>query len=245
LTAPSLLIRTTANFAHLAQSLLFIPFDKNGFGNFPVLVVGWTLNYEMYFYSVFALAILAGPKCRGILTAAAIIVILLATSASTDLPVSAYKNSIIVEFIFGMLAFNILHTRKILIAENAVYLALILLPLILGVATVVDRGYSVGVPVFAVFMVAVAIFRNVKIGALANLLGASSYALYLTHVYVVRTFLNLPVLSGGSLYFRIAVGLAVYLVCVAVSIAIFRYFERPVTRYLRARFVGEGPHGRP
>ena len=47
--APTLLNNTTADLVHLAKSLFFVPFDKNGSGLFPVLFVGWTLNYEMFF----------------------------------------------------------------------------------------------------------------------------------------------------------------------------------------------------
>jgi peptidoglycan/LPS O-acetylase OafA/YrhL len=47
---PDLLNNTTANFEHLIKSLFFIPFDKNGSGHFPILFLGWTLNFEVIFY---------------------------------------------------------------------------------------------------------------------------------------------------------------------------------------------------
>ena len=57
LIAPSVLNNTTADFSQLVQSFLFVPFDKNGVGHYPILFLGWTLNYEMYFYLLFALAL--------------------------------------------------------------------------------------------------------------------------------------------------------------------------------------------
>ena len=45
------------SLADVAASYLFIPFDTRGFGPdypFPILDLGWTLNYEMMFYLVFA-----------------------------------------------------------------------------------------------------------------------------------------------------------------------------------------------
>lgn len=43
--------------AAIATSYLFIPYDSLGFGPnypFPILDLGWTLNYEMFFYFLFA-----------------------------------------------------------------------------------------------------------------------------------------------------------------------------------------------
>ena len=40
----------------LAKSLLFIPFDRDGRVE-PIISVGWTLNYEMFFYLLFALSL--------------------------------------------------------------------------------------------------------------------------------------------------------------------------------------------
>ena len=68
LIVPYLFENTTANFEHLFKSLFFIPFDKNGLGYFPILYVGWTLNYEMFFYLLFAIALIFHSEFRGIIT---------------------------------------------------------------------------------------------------------------------------------------------------------------------------------
>lgn len=47
---------------HLMASLLFIPWE-NSIGDIkPVLNVGWTLNFEMYFYCLFAITLLLGKR---------------------------------------------------------------------------------------------------------------------------------------------------------------------------------------
>lgn len=51
-----------AVLGHIAHSLLFLPVGNGpppGFG-VPVLDVGWTLNYEMYFYALFGISLLFG-----------------------------------------------------------------------------------------------------------------------------------------------------------------------------------------
>jgi exopolysaccharide production protein ExoZ len=44
-------------WAELLQSLLFIPYYKENVGWRPILGQGWTLNYEMMFYAIFAVAL--------------------------------------------------------------------------------------------------------------------------------------------------------------------------------------------
>ena len=59
---PDILNNTTANIEHLFKSLFFIPFDKNGTGHFPILFLGWTLNFEVIFYFLFALSLVFFQK---------------------------------------------------------------------------------------------------------------------------------------------------------------------------------------
>ena len=61
---PEILNNTTANFEHLLKSLFFIPFNKNEAGHFPILFLGWTLNYEIIFYILFAFTIVVFKRFR-------------------------------------------------------------------------------------------------------------------------------------------------------------------------------------
>lgn len=54
LIAPQLFGKAQADFWHFVQSYLFIPHERPAGGIRPVLSLGWTLNYEMFFYMVFA-----------------------------------------------------------------------------------------------------------------------------------------------------------------------------------------------
>ena len=58
LAVPSLVLHTNLSFYQVATSYLFFP-ARNAEGDLhPLLIVGWTLNYEMFFYMVFTLALL-------------------------------------------------------------------------------------------------------------------------------------------------------------------------------------------
>lgn len=63
--APSTLYRTHVTVGAFVKSLLFIPYHNTAQGGvlFPLLVPGWTLNYEMAFYGLFALALFARRYC--------------------------------------------------------------------------------------------------------------------------------------------------------------------------------------
>src|ERR1700677_130082 len=46
-----------AGWPELMQSLLFVPYRNEDGGWVPVLSQGWTLNYEMFFYAIVAVAV--------------------------------------------------------------------------------------------------------------------------------------------------------------------------------------------
>ena len=57
---------TVLDATYITKSLIFVPYHNPGQHGalFPVLVPGWTLNYEMAFYTLFALALLAPARWR-------------------------------------------------------------------------------------------------------------------------------------------------------------------------------------
>ena len=87
---------------HLLLSLFFIPAENpGGFGLYPTLNVGWTLNYEMFFYLLFALAFIVTERLRLIFIAVALA--LFGWLATQPWLSDFYRNSIVYEFVLGML----------------------------------------------------------------------------------------------------------------------------------------------
>ena len=70
---PQYLNNTSNNYLHLIKSLLFIPFDKNGTGHFPVHFLGWSLNFEIIFYLLFAISLSFAKNFRSTIVSALII----------------------------------------------------------------------------------------------------------------------------------------------------------------------------
>src|SRR4029077_8737560 len=89
--------------ASLVASFLFWPYPRiDGFA-FPVHLLGWTLNFEMFFYAVFAFAILL-PRRAAVPAVCAVFLALavLGRYVVLPLPFLFWANPIILEFCYGM-----------------------------------------------------------------------------------------------------------------------------------------------
>lgn len=88
----------------LARSLAFI--DQASGSPFPLLGVGWTLEYEMYFYLCFAAFVVSGItmlKRGGIGLLIAVFALLVSASLMTDAPALAFiGNTVILDFCAGL-----------------------------------------------------------------------------------------------------------------------------------------------
>src|SRR5215831_12084637 len=83
--------------AHISASFLFIPWPRPSGDIEPLLRPGWTLNYEMMFYLIFAASISLPRRQAVSVTAAALVAIMITVGLATSWP-----SSIAVEFIYGM-----------------------------------------------------------------------------------------------------------------------------------------------
>ncbi len=222
-TALDLLTLGSIRPATVATSFLFIPHvnDYSG-GVLPILSVGWTLNIEMFFYALFALALtVCGRMGMLICLITALLVGLTVFSARVGLPyvfAAYWTTPIVLEFAFGMLIalaylrgfrFSALWGTAIAIAA-------------LGLLVTIGNGDSDpvgwrrvlvwGAP--SALIVASSALTNLKLGVFAPaaaLIGAVSYDIYLTHVFSIA---YVPQFLGGDLgrvIAALAIGFAVYL----------------------------------
>jgi exopolysaccharide production protein ExoZ len=56
---PTMFYSTVIGSAELVQSMFFIPYYRNTGFAWPIVIPGWTLNIEMFFYAIFALSLRA------------------------------------------------------------------------------------------------------------------------------------------------------------------------------------------
>ncbi|RJG46399.1 acyltransferase [Mesorhizobium sp. DCY119] len=177
---------------HVLGSLFFIPHISPSNGEiWPVLVQGWTLNYEMFFYVVFACTLLL-PTARRLPALAGLFILLtvIGLSLDSDNPLfRTYTNPAILEFLLGALIGTFWLEGKI--PSPASGLALILLAVFgfvfVGVTYVGFHPFVFGPLAVALVTGVLSLERAGMISDFRPLtwIGDASYSIYLWHTLAV------------------------------------------------------------
>ena len=235
-----------ATWKSIFGSYFFLPFPFPTGG--PLLLVGWTLNYEMFFYLIFAIAVLFN-RIRAVLfaTAALFACVLIGQWWGDNLPAfwKSFTNPLMLEFVMGMwiaVAFRFgiripqaLSALFILAAFAMIYY----LPSTGGqdVARAIRWGGG-----FSLTIIAVAFADTQARSSFWRplvLIGEASYAIYLTHWFVLmsppHTLVAIFEPTAHPIRYSIAIVTAVILVGILVHLAI----EKPIMAALW--FVARSP----
>ncbi|MGE1172845.1 acyltransferase family protein [Pseudomonas sp. BW7P1] len=224
------------DWGHLLLSLLFIPTENpGGYGIYPTLNVGWTLNYEMLFYVLFAWALLFRLQVRLWVVAALLFAVCQAWTGFGWIS-EFYRSDIVYEFLLGI-GIGMLYRRGWigpalwlpLFGIGAALLTIYQLP-------PQPRLLSWGVPSAVLVMASMALERHVQRYRLLKLLGDCSYSVYLMHVLILST--------GGYLARRYGINpYLMFFVC-ALTILIgsrlsYEWVEKRSYQWLKARIDGK------
>jgi exopolysaccharide production protein ExoZ len=244
LVAPGLFKTLKIAPATLVQSLLFIPHFSQSFPGivWPLLVPGWTLNFEMFFYAVFGLALLL-PERKRLLPLVAFFVLLtaigLAFGPFASAAAQTYTHPMVLEFAAGasIAAWWLSGRWRLPSASSWLLIGA-------GAALLVLRdqepfGTSMQIVGAALVVIGAldarfAVWRSPLLLAL----GDSSYSIYLTHIFTLGALrvvwgrlLPAPPSLASTLVFM-AISLVV---CAAVGWLVFRWVETPLLRRLNRR----------
>lgn len=224
---------------HVLESLLFVPHRSPSDGQvWPVLVQGWTLNYEMFFYAVFACVLLLAPKAR-LMALACVFVPLAAVGlllTSRNPLFLTYTNPIILEFLIGALIGKIWLDGRIPGPGMGVGLVVIAFVgfTFVGV-TYIGFGPFVFGPLAAALVIGVlAVERGGALGHIRPLtyLGDASYSIYLWHTMAISVVAKL----SGWLLLPFPLAFALALVSgTAVGIASRELLEVPIAGFFKGR----------
>jgi exopolysaccharide production protein ExoZ len=239
--------RTRPDGWEIVSSFLFIPWLSGpGPMTQPVYTLGWTLNYEMFFYALFALVLplkraVAVPLLMGVLMALVLAGQFIPTS---QVQLHFWTRSIILEFGFGILIgqmalSGVKPTRALAVGLAVAALGLLALTK-LAPHLFIDRALGYGLPA-ALLVIAALAFNDIRVeNPLARLgvkLGDASYAIYILHPFVLRGV----AVTAGLMLARMSpwlyIAVCLVLIC-AVSYAAWRWFERPVTKALQGSRAG-------
>lgn len=221
---------------------------------YPIYTPGWTINYEMFFYVVVSGVLLLSNAMRREVLAGLTIAILtglvvVGYSVADTTVLGFYTHTIILEFVYGIIV-AILYTQGILpkpplailvIALGA--LGLVLYPNLNSVEEATRYMYW-GIPSALILYGAVSFETHSQFSQLrwAKTLGDASYAIYMTHLFVIGSLmsvwinLGIPFDGTGFLIYQL-VGIGGSLL---LGIAVYRYIERPVLAFFRKRFAQGG-----
>ena len=257
---PQMMLSTRGNIPELLKSLVFIPFMKESGVLRPTLFIGWSINYEMFFYVALAIGLAVVPR-RAVWIGSGLILAILAACSFVPHPspvVQFYSDPIIIEFVMGVLGF---YVCKSVGTVSSTSLKSILL--VLGIAA------ALALSVFQAFHLYLTHVRAISLGIAAwiavcasvllassgwdtrnkffILIGDASYILYLVHTFVLY-FLDRALAHrlgprlGHWLADTTVSGVLIGVTAsVALSVLLHLYAERPLLRILTTRYGGHRP----
>jgi peptidoglycan/LPS O-acetylase OafA/YrhL len=244
-------------------ALLFFPYPTYGVdlsGNvYPLYSLGWTLNYEVFFYALFA-GFVRFPQSKAIYSTIGALVALAVLGRVFDFQVISLRfwtEPIILEFGAGMLVAQ-LTCREVAI-PRAVPVVLILAALAYvladpmgltwkypGASTPDDfrRVIGWGFPAALLLLGAVltekrVIFHSVAI-RMGAFLGDCSYSLYLAHPLVLIALIKMWKDTQHSKLGILPLGVAIVVLSYICAIATYACVERPLTARLHRSLLGAG-----
>ncbi len=248
---PQLLKSTKFEIHHVVASFLFVPWPNPVFSFDParpvsealrpVITPGWTLNFEMFFYVLFAIALLVPRRSR--IPALALLIVgafLVLNGLSGRGPAfEFYGSGLIFEFLAGTMLAGLDDVRRIVGGRAALpVLIAALFFLIFNDAYFpsIPRALVLGPPAVLLVAAAVELERagRVRFVKLFDELGNASYSIYVTHIFVVAGLrivpraLNVDVMAFGRVPF-ILMALAL---AALVGIAVHEWVEKPVIKFL-------------
>lgn len=211
-------------FFYKFASMFFIPMTSPVSGAFePVVPPGWTLNYEMFFYFLFALSLWLTEKWRfWALAALLLALVTMSIFAPAGTLAGFYTNPIMIEFLAGMA-----------IAKYNLKGSVLLIPFGFALMFLMyisndSRLLTLGVPAAFIVMGAIGSEHRVKSYRILNILGDASYSIYIFHLLALGVLLkNWEGLGLDRAYFA----LVAVIFIVVIAVVLHWVLERPIITF--------------
>ena len=253
LLAPQLFKTTVYDTGHLVLSLLFVPFLNPVSGSIhPLYKLGWTLNYEVFFYVCFALLAFLGARARVMwLTAAFTALAVLGALFQPQPAIPQFYTSFMpLAYCAGAwLGLGTLNGQVGALPRVGIWVALVLAAVGLVEGVLVDRSglledglAFVGFVAFASMLVLLAVRLEHRLPqvALLELIGDASYSIYLVHIYEVAVLAGFAfmLLNPADAWADYAVATLSIIGGTVAGLLVYRFIERPVLRLANGLFGG-------
>jgi exopolysaccharide production protein ExoZ len=259
---PASFNRESPNLLAYLESVLFIPhWNPREHDLQPIIGQGWTLNYEMFFYVVFAASLLLGKSLRGIAVLPVMVaLVVLGSFCPVDSPVFiTYTSPLMLEFCLGIIiAACFLGPRKLAIGLS---LSLVVVLVVAAAclyrwqpnsyASLSTRALFAGLPCGLLVAIMVSIERRgwLPYSALLVVIGDASYSLYLDHGFVLGfgrrlwlRYFTSDTIASHALFIAF-----ILTVSILLAIPLYKYVEIKLGRMLKTLLVrpsqGSSPIG--
>lgn len=240
---PDLAPSTDPGVLDYIRSLFFIPYFKQDGTLSPIITMGWTLNYEMYFYLCVFAAIAISRKHSGWIVFGLLLTTYVLLGKSINDPVARefFGNEILVEFVLGMLIFT-LYQRGMMRGSAPLLLLGAVAAYCLMVTgemryAAVNRALMFGLP--SAMLVYCGIGLESTVAAMPSRIthilvgvGNASYATYMTHYFVIQSVKKI-VIQRFSANFSPLWVLATFIAVLVAGHMIDRLVDKPLNRMLR------------
>lgn len=228
---------------YVAASFLFWPALSPEGQPQPLYSLGWTLNFEMLFYLLFAVGLGWGRRAAFAFVVACLCMLVVARLMLSDppMPLAFWGAPIVLEFALGA-AVGLARAeglRLSVLPRLCLAAAGLALLFVAEEPTLLTRPLAYGIP--SLLLVAAASLGNPnpvpassRLVTRAVALGDASYALYLVHPFVLR--IAREGLSRAGLFPLLGPWTAIVLMiglAVVGALLVHRYVERPLTRRAR------------
>jgi exopolysaccharide production protein ExoZ len=248
-----------AGIGNILKSLLFVPYRDGHGDDQPILPVGWTLNLEMFFYVLFAIALAISKRWGPLLTCIALAAIKFVhlKLGCSALACEFYAHDYTAFLILGILTFYMWSGIKGIVEDWPVIAASMAILSVLAFALWnvhprfadalqqrIDFPISYAMP--PLLVLSVLILHSARLSCRWNvllLLGDASYALYLTHILVMELAL---VVRNGTIGNQVTAinpsdsvvaMLGALVICSLVAIVVHTKVELPTLRLLRRLLI--------
>jgi exopolysaccharide production protein ExoZ len=247
LLVPQIFHRTLFDLKHLIHSLLFIPmYDPAGkAGIVPIFRLGWTLNFEMFFYLIFAFTFALGLMARAVtLTLFFVACILLGMAVSFEGAVPRFYTQIdTLGFVAGVWL-GVLNLRGRLLLGNGAIAALLalstaILLYIIGFYHLIRPLVStqvllvVACAAHVALLLAIVDQRHRRVSPAWLHIGDASYSIYLFHMFAIGAVTSIALRLPDALTIPM-IGVAMVAGLVAGLLG-YRLVERPLNQLMRRR----------
>lgn len=233
---------------YVIASYFFIPIRDSHGSILPLLEVGWTLFFEMFFYLWFTLALALRISIVRLLTPALLTLAAIGCLYKDSWPTITFlANPLLLEFLAGLwLGWAIkrgfwINTHLSVLLGIAGIVAFFALP----APSALTRPVMWGIPAFLVILSSIMLEKRVGKSLPSGLLlvGDASYSLYLSHALTFticyQILARLHILPSGIAHVQdeIVTALVCLIVSVPVSLLLYRFIENPLNKKLRKRFA--------